>query len=90
MTAGLEAKLSLAVGARAMLRRNIDTKAGLVNGAIGTILAITACHVTVQFDHISTTPYNVEMVKSRFMVMKIFLCISKAVSFNISIYCDYS
>ena len=48
-----------------MLRRNIDTKAGLVNGAIGTVLAITAPHVTVQFDHIST-PYNVEMVKSRF------------------------
>ena len=68
-TAGLEAKLSLAVGARVMLRRNIDTKAGLVNGALGTIIAITAHHVTVQFDHIST-PYNVEKVKSRFMVMK--------------------
>ena len=29
-TAGLEAKLSLAVGARVMLRRSIDTKSGLV------------------------------------------------------------
>ncbi len=44
MTAGLEAKLSLAVGARVVLRRNIDTKTGLVNGAIGTIAVI---HVTV-------------------------------------------
>ena len=70
MTAGLEAKLSLAVGVRVMLRRNIDTKAGLVNGAIGTVLAITARHVTVDFDHISA-PYKVEMVK-RFMVMKHF------------------
>ena len=69
MTAGLEANLRLAVGARVMLRRNIDTKEGLVNGAIGTVRAVSASCVTVQFDHISE-PYKVEMVKSRFMVMK--------------------
>ena len=54
-----------------MLRRNVNTKTGLVNGAIGTVLSITVKHVTVQFDHISE-PYNVEKVKSRFMVMKNF------------------
>ena len=71
LTAGLEAKLSLAVGARVMLRRNIDTKAGLVNGTLGTVLSITAEHVIVHFDHM-TTPYNVAMVKSKFIVLKNF------------------
>ena len=54
-----------------MLRRNIDTEAGLVSGAIGTVLSISVSRVTVQFDHISE-PYDVEMVRSRFMVMKNF------------------
>ena len=52
-----------------MLHRNIDTSQVLVNGAIGTVISIKAHHISVQFDNMSHV-YNVEKVKSKFMVMK--------------------
>ena len=70
MTAGLEASLHLAM---AMLHRNIDTKTGLVNGATGMIQKISMTAVTVKFNHVDK-PYDVEKVKSRFMVLKISKC----------------
>ena len=69
LTAGLEEVIHLAVGARLMLWRNLDTGARLVNKAIGTVLAIrSTSRVTVKFEE----PYDVTKVKSRFCVLKIF------------------
>ena len=71
LTAGLEAVLCVAVRARVMLRRNIDTEKGLVSGAIGTVKRIEAGVIAVQFDNIDSE-YSVEKVKSKFIVTKKF------------------
>ena len=68
-TAGLEALLKIAVGARVMLRRNNDVKAGLVNGAIGTVLEIHPSRISIKFDHLSE-PCDIKRVSGKFMVMK--------------------
>ena len=52
MTTGLETNLKIAVGTHVMLCRNIDTKVGLDNGAVGTVCAISATCVTIKFNHI--------------------------------------
>ena len=60
-----------------MLRRNLDTMCGLVNGAIGMIIHIATSYVKVKFDH-ATDEYKVEKVKSRFLVLKSFTCIGSS------------
>uniref|UniRef100_A0A1X7T681 DNA helicase Pif1-like 2B domain-containing protein n=1 Tax=Amphimedon queenslandica TaxID=400682 RepID=A0A1X7T681_AMPQE len=68
-TAGLETVLSLAVGCRAMLRRNIDVTVGLVNGAIGTVMGIYATRISIKFDYIDV-PFDTERVTIRLMLSK--------------------
>ena len=62
MTGGLEAEVSIAIGVRVMLRRNIDTKKGLVNGAIGSVTHITLQRLIVKFDQLKE-PYPIERIK---------------------------
>ena len=52
MMARLEAILQVAVGARIMIHRNIDTSTGLVNEAVGMVLSIKAHSIVVQFDSV--------------------------------------
>ena len=51
LTSGLEVVLHIAVGARLMLRRNVDTDRGLVICALGSVNRIQRHHVTVRFDN---------------------------------------
>ena len=84
-TAGLEAVLTLAVGARVMLRRNVNVKSGLVNGAIGTVVAISPTRIAVKFDHLTDTR-DIEQVRGKFIVMSI----SHSIPPHSSICCDNS
>ena len=76
LTAGLETELTLAVRAHAMLRRNIDTKWDLLNGAIETVSFISSEKLIVKFDHMDD-PCPIEMVRNKILLMKSFFVYCK-------------
>jgi len=73
-TAGLDKCLRISIGAKVMLKRNICVEAGLVNGAVGTVIGflkqnshITAVNVLFRT---TTQPVKIERQTSTFEVLK--------------------
>ena len=71
LMAGLQRTLRVAEGARVMLRRNICTKSGLVNGSLGTVAKVKSKQLMVKFDHLPE-PVEINRVRSKFQVLKKF------------------
>jgi len=73
-TTGLETSLEIGLGARVMLRRNIDLQAGLVNGSMGTVTGFipsieNPSKITVRFDF-NSTETHIERISVDFNVCK--------------------
>lgn len=75
LTAGLEKEISIKIGCKIMLRRNIDVSLGLVNGAIGTV-----CTVKYSIDQLNVidniivkftdgNEHHLEKVNSKFQIL---------------------
>ncbi|XP_045763660.1 ATP-dependent DNA helicase PIF1-like [Maniola jurtina] len=75
LSAGLENVITVKIGARVMLRRNIDVSKGLVNGSIGEIEKVLyeadqndkPRKIKIKFSHNLT--YELERVKTKFQIL---------------------
>lgn len=73
-TAGLSKQITIKVGAKVMIRRNIDASLGLVNGTIATVISIVEDTSTNNIEKIklilsSGMEYFIERVNVKFEVM---------------------
>ncbi|XP_043275424.1 ATP-dependent DNA helicase PIF7-like [Venturia canescens] len=94
-TAGLARVISIKIGSKVMLRRNIDVTIGLVNGTIGEVVSVsesldgsTIKGVTIKLTN--GMQYDIERVSVKFEVIdgvyvtrrQFPLCVSYAISFH--------
>jgi len=75
-TAGLARIITIKLGARIMVRRNIDVSLGLVNGTIGTITSIMRSAIDNEVEKIKITvssgvEHIIERISVKFEVMDI-------------------
>ncbi len=66
-TAGLEEVLYLGVGARVMLRTNLDQSRGLINGSVGTITSL----LSISGNRISTVEVDFSSLNERVKIKRI-------------------
>lgn len=79
--------LSLSVGARVMLIKNLNVESGLVNGAIGTITNIVNGSVVVQFDNgqihpITAVSWELEVDDTKVTARQIPLMLAYAITIS--------